>query len=113
MHTLYGISNCTIINKAKDWLNGHNIEYKFHDYRKQGLTEDLLNYLEAELGWEGILNKRSASWRKLTDEQRETISKQSALDFMLESPTLIKRPILDTGEKMVVGFTDEHYQQAL
>jgi Spx/MgsR family transcriptional regulator len=113
MHTLYGISNCTTVKKAKDWLNGHNIEYQFHDYRKQGLTEDLLEYFEANLGWETILNKRSISWRKLTEEQRETVSKKTALDFMLESPTLIKRPILDTGEKLVIGFTAENYEQAL
>ncbi|MEE9337018.1 MAG: ArsC family reductase [Methylococcaceae bacterium] len=113
MHILYGISNCTTVKKAKDWLNGHNIEYKFHDYRKQGLTEDLLKSFDAKLGWEVILNKRSTSWPKLTDEQRETISKITAFQYMLESSTLIKRPILDTGEKMVVGFTDELYQQAL
>jgi len=113
MHTLYGISNCTTVKKAKDWLNGHNIEYQFHDYRKQGLTEDLLEYFEANLGWETILNKRSTSWRKLTDEQRETVSKQTALQYMQESPTLIKRPILDIGEKLVIGFTAEQYQQVL
>ncbi len=113
MNTLYGISNCTTVKKAKDWLNVHNIDYQFHDFRKQGLTEDLLKSFDAELGWEVILNKRSTSWPKLTDEQREKISKQTALQYMLESPTLIKRPILDTGKKMVVGFTAELYQQAL
>ncbi len=113
MYTLYGISNCTTVKKAKDWLNGHNIEYQFHDYRKHGLTEDLLKSFDEKLGWETILNKRSTSWRKLTDEQRETVSQQTALQYMQESPTLIKRPILDTGEKLVIGFTDEHYQQTL
>ena len=104
MYTLYGISNCSTVKKAKDWLENNNIDYQFHDYRKQGITIDLLNSFEAKAGWETILNKRSASWRKLSDEQRDSVSKQTALQYMQESPTLIKRPILDMGETLIVGF---------
>jgi arsenate reductase len=113
MYTLYGISNCSTVKKAKDWLTANNIEYQFHDYRKQGVTLDLLNDFDSRIGWEAFLNKRSASWRQLTDEQRESISKQTALDYMQASPTLIKRPLLDTGEQIITGFTADNYQQAL
>lgn len=113
MYTLYGISNCSTVKKAKDWLENNNIDYQFHDYRKQGITIDLLNSFEAKAGWETILNKRSASWRKLSDEQRDSVSKQTALQYMQESPTLIKRPILDMGETLIVGFVEENYQQEL
>ncbi len=113
MYTLYGINNCNTIKKAKDWLEQHNIEYQFHDYRKQGLTLELLQPFEAALGWEKLLNKQSTSWRKLTDEQKKSVSKESAMGYMLETPTLVKRPVLDTGEKMIVGFKAENYQQEL
>jgi Spx/MgsR family transcriptional regulator len=113
MHTLYGISNCNTVKKAKDWLEANHIEYQFHDYRKQGLTTDLLDSFEAALGWEKLLNKQSTSWRKLNNEQKSNVSKQTALQYMLETPTLIKRPVLDTGEKMIIGFKAENYQEEL
>ncbi len=113
MVTLYGISNCNTVKKAKDWLENHTIDYQFHDYRKQGLTADLLDSFETALGWEKLLNKQSTSWRKLNDDQKANVSKQSALQYMLDTPTLIKRPVLDTGNKMIVGFKAENYQNEL
>ncbi len=113
MYTLYGISNCNTVKKAKDWLEENQLDYQFHDYRKQGLSSDLLNYLEAGLGWETLLNKQSTSWRKLSDDQKRDISKQTALQYMLDTPTFIKRPVLDTGEKMIIGFKVENYQNEL
>lgn len=113
MMTLYGISNCNTVKKAKDWLQDHQIEFEFHDYRKQGLSNTLLESFEAQLGWEKLLNKQSTSWRKLTDEQKATICKQSALEFMLETPTLVKRPVLDTGNKLLIGFKADNYQNEL
>jgi len=113
MYTLYGISNCNTVKKAKDWLEDHNMKYQFHDYRKQGLTVDLLDSFEATLGWEKLLNKQSTSWRKLDDQQKKTISRETALQYMLDTPTLIKRPVLDTGDKMIVGFKAENYQSEL
>jgi len=113
MYTLYGISNCNTVKKAKDWLTENNIEFQFHDYRKQGLSAELLEQFEQSLGWEKLLNKQSTSWRKLTDDQKANISKQTALEYMLETPTLIKRPVLDTGEKMIIGFKADNYQTEL
>ena len=113
MYTLYGISNCNTVKKAKDWLEENQIAYQFHDYRKQGLTADLLESFELTLGWEKLLNKQSTSWRKLNDDQKNNISKQTALQYMLETPTLIKRPVLDIGEKMIIGFKADNYQKEL
>lgn len=113
MFVLYGISNCSTVKKAKDWLQENNIDFEFYDYRKQGLTIDLLESFETAVGWEVLLNKQSTSWRKLSDEQKTNVSKKTALQYMLETPTLIKRPVLDTGKKMIVGFKAENYQQVL
>jgi len=113
MATLHGISNCNTVKKAKDWLQENNIEFQFHDFRKQGLTPELLDSFEDQLGWEKLLNKQSTSWRKLSDEQKSNVSKQTALQYMLDTPTLIKRPVLVTGEKMIIGFKADNYQNEL
>ncbi len=113
MTTLYGISNCNTVKKAKDWLQDKNIDFQFHDFRKQGLSAESLESFEAAVGWEKLLNKQSTSWRKLTDDQKANISKRTALQFMLETPTLIKRPVLDTGEKLIIGFKADIYQKEL
>lgn len=113
MTTLYGISNCNTVKKAKDWLEENNITYQFHDFRKQGLTVELLDSFDAVVGWEKLLNKQSTSWRQLSDEQKSNISKQTALQYMLETPTLIKRPVLVSAEKMIIGFKADNYQKEL
>lgn len=113
MTTLYGISNCNTVKKAKDWLEENNITYQFHDFRKQGLTVELLDSFDAVVGWEKLLNKQSTSWRKLSDEQKSNLSKQTALQYMLETPTLIKRPVLVSAEKMIIGFKADNYQKEL
>ena len=113
MTTLYGISNCNTVKKAKDWLDENNITYQFHDFRKQGLTVELLDSFDAVVGWEKLLNKQSTSWRQLSDEQKSNISKQTALQYMLETPTLIKRPVLVSAEKMIIGFKADNYQKEL
>lgn len=113
MNTLYGIKNCDTVKKARKWLDDQGIAYRFHDYRVDGLDETLLQSFNSALGWETMLNKRSTSWRQLSDAQKETLNEQSALQLMLEIPTLIKRPILDTGEHMLIGFNAEHYKTAL
>lgn len=113
MYTLYGISNCNTVKKAKDWLQDNGFEFQFHDYRKQGLTAELLDSFEVVLGWEKLLNKQSTSWRALSADQKSNVSRETAMQYMLETPTLIKRPVLDTGEKMIIGFKAENYQKEL
>ncbi len=111
MITLYGIPNCDTIKKAKKWLEANNIEYRFHDYRKDGLTEEQLKSWADELGWELLLNKRGTTWRQQPDQVKNTINEASAIQLMLAHPALIKRPLLDTGSTRKVGFKDTEYAE--
>jgi Spx/MgsR family transcriptional regulator len=106
---LFGIPNCDTIKKAKKWLEAHSIEYQFHDYRKDGLSESWLIDTEKELGWEKMLNKRGTTYRQLSDEQKNTLNKESALALLLEYPAMIKRPILLAKGSLTVGFSDNDY----
>ena len=110
MITLYGISNCDTIKKAKRWLDAHAIDYQFHDYRKQGLTRQQLEVWAEELGWEGLLNRRGTTWRSLPDEQKQRIDRELAITLMLEQPAMIKRPLLDLGSSRKLGFSEADYQ---
>lgn len=111
MITLYGIKNCDTIKKAKSWLEQHQIEYDFHDYRKDGLEQSLLEQWCNELGWENLLNRRGTTWRKLPDSDKENIDEQSAIELMMAQPAMIKRPLLDAGDQRILGFSDPTYQQ--
>jgi len=107
--TLYGISNCDTVRKARRWLSEHEVDYMFHDLRKDRLDEKMLQHWSKKAGWEILLNKRGTTWRKLPETVREKINQQSALKLMLEQPTLIKRPVLDAGNQIHVGFNTDHY----
>ena len=107
--TLYGIANCDTIRKARRWLEEHGIDYEFHDYRKQGLDSKLLHTLEAELGWQAMLNRKGRSWRQLPETIRDSIDRDSALALMLDNPALIKRPILAGRGPLLAGFDSQRY----
>ncbi|QSW34404.1 ArsC family reductase [Leclercia pneumoniae] len=113
MTQLYGIKNCDTIKKARRWLEDNNIDYRFHDYRVDGLDEDLLQKFIAELGWEALLNTRGTTWRKLDESLRASINNaDSAAALMIEMPAIIKRPLLWTpGQPMLLGFSDSSYQR--
>ena len=113
MLTLYGIKNCDTVKKARQWLEAQGIEYRFHDFRKDGLDLGRLERWEAELGWEALLNKRGTSWRRLEESQRESIDRAKALGLMLAQPSLIKRPVLEIGTKTLIGFIPEEYAKEL
>ena len=113
MHTLYGIKNCDTVKKARLWLDQNGIAYQFHDFRTDGLTPAQLNDFAVRLDWNTLLNRSSASWRQLSAEQQRDLTLEKALLLMLHTPTLIKRPILDTGDKLIVGYKPDHYQTEL
>jgi arsenate reductase len=113
MWILYGISSCDSVKKAQTWLTQHQIDYQFYDYRKLGLSLELLTEFENELGWETLLNKRSTTWRQISDEQKQDLNREYAMELMLENPTLIKRPLLRTHQKLVIGFTAIDYARLL
>ena len=107
---LYGLSNCDTIKKARRWLTKAGIEYHFHDYRKNGLNQSLLEQWADELDWQQLLNRRGTTWRQLTDEQKNSINRDQAIQLMLEYPAMIKRPLLDTGTSKVLGFSADRYR---
>lgn len=113
MTTLYGIKNCDTCKKARRWLEQNGIAHEFYDYRADGLTPELLKHFADSLGWEALLNRSSTSWRQLGTEQQADLTQEKALQLMLNTPTLIKRPILDTGKKLVIGFKSGSYETEL
>jgi len=107
--TMYGIKNCDTIKKARKWLEAEGVDYQFHDYKKEGIQKNQLVTWIAQLGWEVLLNKRGTTWRKLPDEVKDNIDEASAITVMLENTSIIKRPVLDTGNTLLVGFSADEY----
>ena len=110
MTTLYGIRNCDTIKKARRWLEENGIEYRFHDVRTDGITRADLQHWMQSLDWEDLLNRRGTTWRKLPESVRNSISKTSATNIMLDNPAIIKRPVLARGDKLYLGFSVDSYQ---
>lgn len=110
MTTLFGIKNCDTVKKARNWLQEHQIDYQFHDFKTQGLSPELLDSWIDALGWDTLLNKRSTTWRQLPQESKDTLDATSAKALMLEQPTLIKRPVLSTPNHCHCGFKAADYQ---
>lgn len=110
MIKLYGIPNCDTMKKARRWLEENGVAYEFHDFKKHGLEQDRLRTWVAELGWETLLNKRGMMWRKLDDDVKANIDEASAIRVMLETPSIIKRPVLELEDgSHRVGFKAEEY----
>lgn len=110
INTLYGIKNCDTMKKAIQWLNDNNIEYNFCDYKKSGANEALLKRAIAEYGWENVINRRGATWRKLPDKIKNDIDENTAIALALENPSIIKRPLLIYGTHIELGFNQETYK---
>ena len=110
---IYGIKNCDTMKKARGWLEGHGIGYDFHDYRVEGLDRRLLERWCDELGWETLLNKSSTTFRALPEADRQNLDRDKAIKLMLAEPTMIKRPVLDAGGKLMAGFKAERYEAAI
>ncbi len=116
MNTIvYGIPNCNTVKKATAWLQEHGREFKFHDFKKLGVTTELLNRWCDAFGWEQVLNKKGTTWRKLSQEQQLTVKDQpTAVALLLQHTSAIKRPIIEQQEKPVlIGFQEDQYAQIL
>ncbi|MEO0995941.1 MAG: arsenate reductase [Pseudomonadota bacterium] len=113
MITIYGITNCDTCQKARRWLDARQVDYRFHDLRQDGLTIQMLERWCARVDWEKILNKRSLTWRKIPELDRQNLSRNKALALMLDHPTLIRRPVFDAEKVTAVGFTDDGYKAIL
>ena len=113
MITLYGIKNCNTVKKARRWLDDQSINYRFHDFRVDGLSKKQVGQWVKELGWETVVNKRSTTWKELSETKKLSLNETSVIDVIMNSPTLIKRPLLDTGKQRSVGFKPDQYQSLL
>ncbi len=107
--TIYGIKNCDTMKKARAWLDSHGVAYDFHDYKVAGIAKELLTRWSDELGWEMLLNRAGTTFRKLPDDEKEGLNERKALALMVAQPSMIKRPVLDLGGKLLVGFMPEIY----
>lgn len=110
MTTLYGIKNCDTVKKARKWLESQGINYQFHDFRADGINAKQVQQWLQALGWETLVNKRSTTWKQLDEATRAAMNEQIAAETILAQPTLIKRPLLDTGNTLTVGFKETEYQ---
>lgn len=111
---VYGIKNCNTVAKALKWLNDHQLEYEFHDFKKLGVSDDKLEEWSVIVGWEALLNKKGTTWRKLTAEEQNAIqTKAQAFNLMKEKTSVIKRPIVETGGQVLQGFDEEAYKNLL
>ena len=112
-NTLYGIKNCDTMKKARAWLDGRGVAYVFHDYKASGIDEAHLKQWIARAGWETVLNRAGTTFRKLPDARKVGLDERKAVALMLEQPSMIKRPVLELGEKLLVGFRPEAYAEAV
>jgi arsenate reductase len=106
---LFGIKNCSTRKKAFAWLDARGVAYEFIDYKKAGVAESHLPDWNRRAGWKTLLNTRGLMWKKLTDDERADVDEARALALMARYPALIKRPVLDTGENLLIGFDADRY----
>ena len=110
--TIHGIKACDTMKKARSWLDQHGVAHAFHDYKSAGIDRATLESWSKKVGWEVLLNRSGTTFRKLPDADREGLTEQKALALMLAQPSMIKRPVLDVGGRLIVGFKPVEYAAA-
>ena len=113
MITVFGITNCTTVQKARNWLDSHNVKYDFHDYKKLGIDQAHLQKWCDKFGWEQVLNRQGMMWKKASEEDKQkVVDTQSAIEFMINVPTSIKRPMIEKDGKIILrGFEVGEYEK--
>jgi arsenate reductase (glutaredoxin) len=111
--TIYGIKACDTMKKARTWLDTHKVAYDFHDYKTAGIDKPVLEAWTKKVGWEVLLNKAGTTFKKLPDAKKANLDEKKAIALMLDQPSMIKRPVLDIGGKLTVGFKPEIYEKAV
>jgi arsenate reductase len=112
MTVIYGIKNCETMKTARAWLEAHKVTYQFHDYKAEGIERARLESWVKALGWETLLNCAGTTFRKLPDKDKEGLTEKKAIALMLAQPSMIKRPVLEKGARLLVGFKQEEYAKA-
>lgn len=110
---LYGIKACDTMKKARTWLDENAVSYDFHDYKSVGIDREHLTRWCEEHGWQVVLNRAGTTFRKLDDGQKADLDQARAIDLMLAQPSMIKRPVLDLGDRTLIGFKPDHYAAAI
>ena len=114
MITVYGIPNCDTIKKTQDWLKKNKIDYRFHDYKKEGISKEKLSAWCKKAGWEVLLNKKSTTWKALSPEEQQAVTNDaSAIKVMMKNNSIIKRPVIEKGDVILVGFNDNEFIKQL
>lgn len=112
--TIYGISNCDQVRKTLGWLRTNGVEYRFHDFRADGIERAMLERWCTHLPWNSLLNRRGLTWRSIEESTRaQVVDQTSAIDLMLLHPTLIKRPVVEFADRLLLGFSAERLAAAL
>jgi arsenate reductase len=112
MTVIYGIKNCDTMKKARAWLEARKVPYQFHDYKAEGIDRARLEGWVKALGWETLLNRAGTTFRKLPDKDKEVLTEKKAIALMLAQPSMIKRPVIEKGARLLVGFKPEEYIKA-
>lgn len=109
---VYGIKNCNTVKSALAWLTEHNIDFVFHDYKSKGIAEAKLREWTAQAGWESLVNKRGTTWRQLSPEAQQNVrDEDAAIALMKEKTSVIKRPLIEAGDKVIaLGFDEGDYE---
>ncbi|PJI44633.1 MAG: ArsC family reductase [Rhizobium sp.] len=110
---IYGIKNCDTMKKARLWLEDHGVDYAFHDYKVSGIDRDHLERWCGEAGWQTVLNRAGTTFKNLSDEAKLDLDQDKAVELMLAQPSMIKRPVLEAGGRLLIGFKPETYAAAL
>jgi Spx/MgsR family transcriptional regulator len=110
--TIYGIKNCETMKKARAWLEDHGVDYAFHDYKASGVDKGRLQGWAGKVGWETLINRSGMTFRKLPDADKEGLTEKKAIALMLDQPGMIKRPVVEAGGRILVGFKPETYAAA-
>ena len=109
MLVVFGIKSCDTCRKARKFLTDHNIEFRFHDLREDGLDIQMLERWAQRVGWERLLNRQSLTWRKIPEVDRNGMNRDKALAAIIDTPTLVKRPILESKKFIAVGFSEKRF----
>ncbi|HWA50548.1 MAG TPA: ArsC family reductase [Dongiaceae bacterium] len=110
--TIYGIKNCDTMKKARAWLDEHGVAYDFHDYKTAGIAREKLESWAGKAGWEAVINRAGMTFRNLPEADKAGLTEAKAIKLMLAKPGMIKRPVLEQGARLIVGFKPEIYEKA-
>jgi arsenate reductase len=110
---VYGIRNCDTMKKAFAWLEANGVAYEFHDYKKEGASPEKLRAWAKEVGWEALANTRGPTWRKIPDTEKRNLDEARAIAMLARNPSAIRRPVVEAGSKLLVGFDPEGFSAAL